>query len=305
MNGRVDSFGPCKVVSGLKAYDIAVHNDIQPILSNIHVGPSMSSLLQKQVRLSGPVPAVSVPANDSTVLLIRTGRPYAQFCRLAGAAYTLPVDRDYAVLLPAGVDSFWADQTEIVGGWLHFHFDTTVIARAADEFGADLSAISFASSRELRRFADVALDLTEAGPPPALVWDGLSWMILYHLARLIRKGIEQAAATGHRLAPWQARRTIEYMREHLEQDICLADLATVCGVSPFHFARGFRNSVGHPPHRYLVLMRMERARDLLADKRLPIIEIALAVGYDTPQAFARAFRRTIGVSPSTYRADLR
>jgi len=94
---------------------------------------------------------------------------------------------------------------------------------------------------------------------------------------------------------------IEYLRTNIERDVRIAELAALVNLSPFHFARNFRNAVGQPPYRYQIMMRMHRARDLLINTRMSVIEIALAVGYDTPQAFSRTFRQWLSVSPSAYR----
>ncbi len=107
------------------------------------------------------------------------------------------------------------------------------------------------------------------------------------------------------LAPWQIERIRTFLRESPAQDIALDELARQVGVSTFHFARGFKASTGVPPHRYLVQLRMERARALLETTELQISEIAAQVGYDDPGYLARLFRREVGVSPAAYRRERR
>lgn len=94
------------------------------------------------------------------------------------------------------------------------------------------------------------------------------------------------------------------MRDHHAEDVALARLAGLVGLSQFHFARAFRQSVGAPPARHLATIRLECAQRLLANPRIPVTEIAGLVGYDSPQALARAFRREYGVSPTSYRREL-
>jgi transcriptional regulator GlxA family with amidase domain len=79
-------------------------------------------------------------------------------------------------------------------------------------------------------------------------------------------------------------------------------LARVSGVSEFHFARSFRDAFGVPPHRYLLTRRIERAKALLRDTDLPIIEIALQTGWNSLGTFGRTFRDITGGSPSALRA---
>ena len=76
-------------------------------------------------------------------------------------------------------------------------------------------------------------------------------------------------------------------------------------ISPFHFARMFKQTIGVPPHAYQRRARCEKAQELLLNSDLSIIEIAGIVGYETPQAFARMFRAEIGQSPSAWRRALR
>jgi AraC-like DNA-binding protein len=79
-------------------------------------------------------------------------------------------------------------------------------------------------------------------------------------------------------------------------------LARVSGVSEAHFARSFRDAFGLPPHRYLLTRRIERARALLRDTDLPIIEIAFQTGWNSLGTFGRTFHDVTGESPSELRA---
>jgi len=79
-------------------------------------------------------------------------------------------------------------------------------------------------------------------------------------------------------------------------------LAQVSGVSQAHFARSFRDAFGAPPHRYLLTRRIERAKTLLRDTDIPIIEIAFETGWSSLGAFGRTFRDITGESPGELRA---
>ncbi len=106
------------------------------------------------------------------------------------------------------------------------------------------------------------------------------------------------------LADWQVRRASEALREsHANFD--LTTLANTVGLSPYHFSRAFKQSTGLPPHRYQIMLRIERAKDLLANTTLPICDVAAAIGYDDQGQLARLFRREVGVTPSQYRRERR
>jgi transcriptional regulator GlxA family with amidase domain len=79
-------------------------------------------------------------------------------------------------------------------------------------------------------------------------------------------------------------------------------LAKVSGVSEAHFARSFKDAFGVPPHRYLLTRRIERAKALLRDTGMPIIDVALETGWRSLGTFGRVFRDVTGESPSELRA---
>jgi len=101
------------------------------------------------------------------------------------------------------------------------------------------------------------------------------------------------------------RRVTDYIHEHLDQHLTLAQLGAVVFMSPYHFARLFQHSTGLPPHRFVVRARIDHAATLLAGPDLSISQISRVVGFRTPSHFATVFHRTMGVTPSEYRARQR
>jgi AraC-like DNA-binding protein len=105
----------------------------------------------------------------------------------------------------------------------------------------------------------------------------------------------------HRLDDRRAKRVLNYVDEHLFDDIAVVDLANVACLSVFHFARAFSAAMGMPPHRYVSLMRLERAKTMLAAERASITETAFVCGFSSQSSFTRAFRRATGMTPAKYR----
>jgi AraC-like DNA-binding protein len=103
------------------------------------------------------------------------------------------------------------------------------------------------------------------------------------------------------LPPGLSRRICEHIDSHLDEKISLSALAAMAGLSPQHFARTFRQSVGMPPHSYLLRRRVERVELMLRDTQLPLSEIAAATGFSDQSHLARHFHRLTGVSPSVAR----
>lgn len=114
--------------------------------------------------------------------------------------------------------------------------------------------------------------------------------------------LETPARRG--LADWQVRKVTDYMRAHLDEPIGLDLLADLVGLSRFHFCTAFRLATGDTPHAWLVKLRIEHAQKLLAQTDLPMIQIALAVGYETPSAFSASFRKIAGVTPTDFKKRL-
>jgi AraC family transcriptional regulator len=103
------------------------------------------------------------------------------------------------------------------------------------------------------------------------------------------------------LAPWQKRRAAEMIRENLDGNIHLSQLARECGLSVSHFTRAFRKSFGVSPYRWVLERRIDYAKALLVTSDLPIANIALQSGFSDQAAFTRAFRRIVGDSPGRWK----
>ncbi|MEY2883994.1 MAG: hypothetical protein RL490_1718 [Pseudomonadota bacterium] len=99
-------------------------------------------------------------------------------------------------------------------------------------------------------------------------------------------------------------RVLDHIDAHLDDDLDIATLAGVAAFSRFHFHRQFTACFGLPVQRYIQLARLKRASFQLAFReQQPVTAIALDAGYDAPEAFARAFRKRLGQTPSAFRTD--
>jgi AraC-like DNA-binding protein/PAS domain-containing protein len=103
------------------------------------------------------------------------------------------------------------------------------------------------------------------------------------------------------LSPTLKNRVCDFIEEHISEKISLGALSSVAGLSPNHFARAFQQSVGMPPHRYLLRRRLEHVEQMLRETQLPLSQIAQAVGFSDQSHLARHFRRLTGVPPSLAR----
>jgi AraC family transcriptional regulator len=110
---------------------------------------------------------------------------------------------------------------------------------------------------------------------------------------------------SHRLDEIRLRRVLDYITEHIDQDITVAQLASVACLSPSHFASMFSATMGVAPHRYVSQQRLQSAMGLLADGKQSLSTIALSCRFSSQASFTRAFRRATGVTPGAYRRTRR
>lgn len=95
---------------------------------------------------------------------------------------------------------------------------------------------------------------------------------------------------------------LQYMSLHLEDDITLPDLAQAAYFSPFHFHRVFTAIVKETPNVCLRRMRLERAANLLLNRRAaPLLDIALHCGFKSQSLFSRAFKSHFDMTPTAWR----
>jgi AraC family transcriptional regulator len=101
--------------------------------------------------------------------------------------------------------------------------------------------------------------------------------------------------------PQAFMRVREHVDANLDSRLNVDALARIVGMSTSQFSRSFRKAVGLPPHTYVVRCRVMRARELLATTQLPLIEIALTIGFSDQAHFSRRFHEYTGVPPGVFR----
>lgn len=107
--------------------------------------------------------------------------------------------------------------------------------------------------------------------------------------------------SGSTLDAARLDRAIRYIHENLGVDLAVDDIARAVDLSPFHFSRAFKKSTGQPPHRFLLRTRLERARRLLLESKMPLAEVASTVGFYDQSHFGYHFKRQFGATPREVR----
>lgn len=125
-------------------------------------------------------------------------------------------------------------------------------------------------------------------------------LLRHHSSISGTKGLRAKQEQGG-LASWQIKRVHEAIEEQLHQDISLANLAAMTGLSPSYFSRAFKRSMGCSPFEWIAKRRIAKAKDLLTMGKLPLIDIAAATGFSAQAQFTTAFRRMTGLTPGVWR----
>ena len=147
-------------------------------------------------------------------------------------------------------------------------------------------------------------DLTEGSPAGRLYGESLANALAVYL--LNRYTVHRYTPTAYRggLPGYRLKRVLDYIGDNLAEDLSLSQLAGIVGMSPHYFAELFSKSTGHPPHRFVLLQRIERVKESLRDPHRSITEVGLEAGFQNPSHFSRMFRKFVGASPSRIRSQV-
>src|SRR5262245_56624502 len=188
---------------------------------------------------------------------------------------------------------------------LHILLEPGLVGRvAAEAFGLDparltvppLDGLDLPHLRAAMRAVDA--ELTAGGAGGSLAAESLANVLAVQLIR-------------HVLAPWRLdrgrdgslprgrlRAVVEFIEEHLGAGPTLDEIAAVARLRPYHFARQFKRATGLPPHQYVILRRVERAKQLFRQRReLSLAEVAIQAGFSDQSQFSRHFKRLVGLTP--------
>jgi len=152
----------------------------------------------------------------------------------------------------------------------------------------------------------VGAELASGGPGGPLAAESLANLLAVHLIRHVSAPRRLERGRDGVLPRGRLRAVVEYIEEHLDGCPTLAQLAAVVRLNPYHFARQFKAATGLPPHQYVILRRVERAKELLqAGTDLSLAEVALRAGFSDQSQFSRHFKRLVGVTPGQFRTPSR
>jgi AraC family transcriptional regulator len=223
----------------------------------------------------------------------------------------LPPPAGSIVLVPAGSPA--RVRTSGCPDALHIFLDPGLVARvAAEAFGLDPARLTVPPIDGLdlphlrAAMAAVDAELTAGGAGGPLAAESLANVLAVHLIRHALAPRRPARGPDGALPRGRLRAVVAYVEEHLNAGPTLEQMAAVARLSPYHFARQFKAATGLPPHQYVIMRRVERAKHLLqGGAGLSLAEVAAHAGFSDQSQLSQHFKRHVGVTPGQFRMSAR
>ena len=203
--------------------------------------------------------------------------------------------------IPKGV--WQSTRSERSGGYLYLIFDDNLRKRCEEELGIVqplYDPIDFHPKMERSpQYSALINDyLGSDGLGGRMRAEALASLLVTEILNF-RDEPNEAARIG--LGKSKILRITEYIDEHTDEQLSLATLAQIAGVSTFHFARMFKVDTGMTPHKYVLNHRVNKARQLLEQGNKSLAEIAYDVGFSSQSHMITSFKRYVGTSPGRYK----
>ncbi|MBT9316875.1 helix-turn-helix domain-containing protein [Leptothoe spongobia] len=240
-----------------------------------------------------------------TLFVNLTSRPQSYLQKQDGKTHTGLYRRGDMLITPANTPLFvrWEGAENCLQIQLPASFLKQVAEETLGKNGDRLTLVPTFQSRQqqLESISTLLLAEVQQRQPSGLYLDSLANLLAVQLLRNYGTTSTQLPTYEGGLPTLQLNQVLDYIDAGLAGEIKLADLAGLLNMSPFHFGRMFKQSMGISPHQYVIQQRLERAKHLLKHSDQAIIDIALECGFNSHSHLSKQFRKVMGVSPRTFR----
>src|SRR6516165_549137 len=258
-----------------------------------------------------PASELSPPAITHHRLVLFIRPPEELDLRYEGVKRHRPPPAGAISLLPAGAPSRWCSSGR--RDWLHIYLEAGLVARvAAEAFDLDPARLTVPPLDGLdlphlrAAMGAVGAELTAGGVGGGLASESLANVLAVHLIRHLLAPRRPARGRDGTLPRGRLRAVVEYIEEYLDAGPSLEQMAAVVRLSPYHFARQFKAATGLPPHQYVILRRVERAKHFLqGGTGLSLAEVAACAGFSDQSQSCHHFKRALGVTPGQFQLSAR
>jgi AraC family transcriptional regulator len=207
-------------------------------------------------------------------------------------------------IIPAGqsYSAHWTEELEDLSIFLDPSLLARVSAEASISDKVELIATCGVSDPVIRQIGmALKAEAHMEGPASRLYAESLANVLAVHLLRhYTRDGDKMRTAFGG-LSGRKLNQATDFIQANIERDLGITEIANAVDLSPFHFARSFKQATGVSPHQYLIKSRIERAKALLAGSELPIVEVGFRAGFKNQSHFTTLFRKLTSLTPKAYR----
>ena len=251
--------------------------------------------------LTSPVPSgrFDSPVDHRHVLCLHLGDPVPVSYRAGRFERRGTRLQGQFCVVPAGSSTRWTLSAPAQSLLLRLAPDAMQDAAGSVPRAGDLAPAIHIRDPHIERIGWMMRSESHDGYPAGRLFaDGLAAALAARLLALQSRRTSQPAEKQQALPAWRLRRVIDYIEAHLDEDLALAELATVAGFSVSHFKPLFKHATGMPAHRYVMQRRVERARQHLLEGRMSTTEIALVSGFAHPSHMARCVRQVLDISPA-------
>jgi AraC family transcriptional regulator len=209
-------------------------------------------------------------------------------------------------LVPRGTvdQDSWAGPTQRIVVAIHPRLLTNALDETSHEADVELTERWDLLDEHISALLkEMAADLDDGSPAGSIYGESLANTLGVYLLK--RYAVRRFTPVAHKggLPGYRLKRVLDYIAASLEENISLAQLSRIAGMSPHYFSELFKQSTGRAPHAYVLVQRIERAKQRLCDPKCSIIDAGLDSGFENPSHFARVFRRLVGTTPSRFRAS--
>jgi AraC family transcriptional regulator len=249
-----------------------------------------------------PMGTVDVPPADETYIAVHVGAAARLTCRRDGRTYTGTAVHGDIDIIPAHTSSRWMmhDKNDTA---LYVGLPPSILRAVAQESGLNPAQIEIRNRFQIRDAQLEGLcwaiqrETEQRYPSGRLYLEGLALAAASRLVARHSSAAKPTAEPNGGLSGPRLKRVLSFIEDQLAEHLPLEDIAAVAGVGPSHLQSLFRASIGMPVHRYVILRRVERAKELLLRNGMSMADIAAATGFAHQSHMARHVRRVLGVPP--------
>jgi len=250
----------------------------------------------------------TMPPLENHCIIVQLGPAVEVTARIGELSFEESLRPGAIAIVPAGTSFHWHQSDSAATHMLHLYLHPNFLRKIAESMEVDHTQISIASQFGIRdeHIHNIAMslhyELKDGNVIGRLYADSLAKVLAMQLVRRYSH-FKDLQMTRGGMAPRKLRKAIEFIHENLdkEETLALATVANAVQMSYSHFSRAFKQSMGVSPNVYMTERRIERAKKLLSETDLRIVDVALRTGFASQSHFTTTFRRLVWTTPKAFR----